>query len=213
VEGFYDDVRPLTDEVRERLARVPYGEEDVLRETGAPRVHGEPGFSVIERIGLRPTLEVIGVGGGHQGEGFKGVIPAEARAKFAARLVVDQDPVQVEAAIRAHIAAVAPDTVTWELESHFGLRAILLDPETPEMRAAARAYERGFGNPPVFVPGGGGIPVVSAFAEDLGLPVVLMGFAQNDDNVHGPNEKLLVKSFHRGIRASVAFMEELAAGV
>jgi acetylornithine deacetylase/succinyl-diaminopimelate desuccinylase-like protein len=209
IEGFYDGVRELGADERARLAEARFGDEEARQVTGVPALYGEPGFSVVERIGARPTLELNGIAGGYYGEGFKTVIPREARAKISCRLVPHQDPGRVEEAFRAHLERVTPPTVTCEIVPMFGLGATLLDPDSAPMRAAARALETAFGRASVFTLGGGGIPIVSVMCEVLDLPVVLMGLGLPDDNAHAPNEKLLLENFHRGTRAGAEFLREL----
>jgi len=209
IDGFYDGVRELADDERRRLAEIPFGQDELRAATGVPGPYGEPGFTVLERIGARPTLEINGIAGGHHGEGFKTVIPARAHAKVSCRLVPDQDPAAVERAFRAHVERVTPPSVVSEVVSLFGLEATLLDPDSDAMHAAARALETAFGQTPVFTLGGGGIPIVSVLMEALGLPVVLMGLGLPDDNAHAPNERLLIEGFYLGIRAGIAFLQEL----
>jgi acetylornithine deacetylase/succinyl-diaminopimelate desuccinylase-like protein len=212
VPGFYDDVTGLHPSEREKLAQVPYREVEILEETGVPALYGEPGFSPIERIGARPTLEINGMWGGFTGEGYKTVIPAEARARISCRLVPDQDPVRIGRLVTAHLEQIAPPTVSIEVIPLFGIGAVLFDTETSAMQAAARAYESVFGAAPVFTREGGGIPIVSAFQHLLGAQVILLGFGLPDDNAHAPNEKIHLPNFYRGIRTAILFIEELAAG-
>jgi acetylornithine deacetylase/succinyl-diaminopimelate desuccinylase-like protein len=211
VPGFYDQVRELPQSERERLARVPFGDDEALAASGVPALYGEREFTVVERIGARPTLEINGIAGGYAGEGFKTVIPREARAKISCRLVPHQDPEQVGRSVAEHLAQVTPPSVRCEVVPLFGLEATLLDPESPPMRAAAAGLRVAFGAEPVFNLGGGGIPVVSVFQQVLGAPVILMGFGLADDNAHAPNERLLLGNFYKGIRAAVGFFQELSS--
>ncbi len=212
VPGFYDDVADLDPSERKKLAQVPHGEAAILEETGVPALYGEPGFTPVERIGTRPTLEINGMWGGFIGEGFKTVIPAEARARISCRLVPVQDPERIGRMVTEHLEQAAPPTVSIEVIPLFGIGAVLIDPETPAMRAAARAYESAFGAAPVFAREGGGIPIVSTFQHLLGAQVILLGFGLPDDNAHAPNEKIHLPNFYRGIRTAILFMDELAAG-
>ncbi len=209
VPGFYDLVRPLAAEERAALARVPYGEEEILRDSGAPATWGEVEYSVTERIGARPTLEINGMWGGFTGDGFKTVIPAEARAKLSCRLVPDQDPAQIGAALAAYLQQIAPPTVTVHLQTfHTGL-PFLAPLDDTAIQAGARALRRVFGTEPVFMREGGGIPVATVFQQALRAPVVFLGFGLPDDNLHAPNEKFHLPNFYRGIEASIAFLEEM----
>ncbi len=209
VPGFYDDVVDLDPGERERLAQVPYGEAEFLAKTGAPTLHGEPGYSPVELIGVRPTLEINGMWGGFNGAGIKTVIPAVAHAKISCRLVPNQDPQRIQNLVFEYLKKIAPETVTMDLSSSFGVGAVLIDPESPSIRAAGRAYEYAFGAPPLLTREGGGIPVVTEFLELLGVEVVLMGFGLPDDHAHAPNERIHIPNFHRGIRTACRFMDEL----
>lgn len=212
VPGFYDDVADLHPSECKMLAQVPHGEAEIMEETGVPALYGEPGFTPVERIGARPTLEVNGMWGGFIGEGYKTVIPAEARARISCRLVPDQDPERIGRVVAEHLEQAAPPTVSIEVIPLFGIGAVLIDPGTPAMQAAARAYESAFGTAPVFTREGGGIPIVSSFQDLLGAQVILLGFGLPDDNAHAPNEKIHLPNFYQGIRTAILFMDELAAG-
>ncbi len=210
VPGFYDDVRVLSEEERAALRQVPYGEADMLRESGAPMLYGEPEYTVIERKGARPTLEINGMWGGYTGEGFKTVIPSQAHAKISCRLVPYQDPERIGELVTRYIQQIAPQTVRVDVRGGRGAKAFLTEFDSPPIQAAARAYTQEFGNEPVYTLEGGGIPVVSVFHETLNAPIVLMGFGLPDDNLHAPNEKLHLPNFYKGIRTSIAFMHEMA---
>ncbi len=212
VPGFYDDVQPLTPTEREEMARSPLAEVDWRRETGAPAPYGEPDYTLRERIGARPTLEINGIAGGYFGDGFKTVIPQKAWAKISCRLVPDQDPQRVYEQVAAHLAQITPPTVTLQCTlREQGRKAAVVDTSNPMMQAAVRAYHKGWGGqPPIFVREGGSIPIVSDFQEVLKAPVILMGFGLNTDNLHAPNEHFSVEMFYRGIRTSIHFLYELA---
>lgn len=211
VPGFYDDVRPLSDAERAAIAEVPFTPDRFAAETGAPQPWGEPGFSMQERLGARPTLEINGLVSGWTGEGAKTVLPARALAKVSCRLVADQDPTDIFERVRDYVASITPPTVTSEVrELHNGMWA-LVESDSPMMQAAVRAYEFGFGKAPVFMREGGSIPVVGTFQQALNTPVILMGFGLPDDNLHAPNEKFTLECFDRGMQTAIKFYEELAA--
>jgi acetylornithine deacetylase/succinyl-diaminopimelate desuccinylase-like protein len=212
IPGFYDRVRPLADEERADIARIPFDAEAFLRdEVGAPALwEGERGYTVMERIGARPTLEVHGVKGGFVGEGSKTVIPARASAKVSMRLVPDQDPHEIAQLFERFLRDLAPPTVEISLREPGLADAAVIERDVPAMQAAVRAYLKGFGAEPVFVRSGGTLPIVGMFKDILGVPVVMMGFGLPDDNLHAPNEKLALDSFYRGIDTSIHFMQELA---
>jgi acetylornithine deacetylase/succinyl-diaminopimelate desuccinylase-like protein len=211
VEGFYEAVREPSEEERKAWAELPASEERYLAMTGAPRLHGEEGYSVLERLWARPTLDVNGIWGGHTkpGESMT-VLPARASAKVSMRLVPDQDPAEIVARLRAHLERHLPPTVVLEefRELH-GARAWTTPLDPPAVRAAFRAVEKGFGVTPVPTREGGSIPIVPLFAEELDAPVVLMGFGLPDDGAHGPDEHFALENFHGGIRSAACYLQEL----
>ncbi len=210
VPGFYDAVRPLDEEERQELARLPYTEDDLRRETGVPAAWGETGYTLTERRGARPTLEVNGLVSGWTGEGAKTVLPARALAKVSCRLVADQDPQTIYTLVRDFVARITPPTVTSEVRLLHTGNPAYTDRHTPAMQAAIAAYEEGWGARPVFAREGGTIPVVSHFQRLLGAPVVLMGFGLPDDAPHAPNEKLTLECFWRGIATAISFYQKVA---
>jgi acetylornithine deacetylase/succinyl-diaminopimelate desuccinylase-like protein len=211
IPGFYDRVRPLSLEERELLAAFPLSEADWLAQTGAPALWGEPEYTLVERIGARPTLDVTGMWGGYIGEGAKTVLPSAAHAKVSMRLVPDQDPAEIAALFEKFVREVLPPSVSVEMRIGGMSRAALIDRDTAPMRAAAAAYETTFGRPPVFMREGGSIPVVSDFEGQLGLPTVLMGFGLPGDHIHSPNERFYLPNFHKGIETSIHYLALLAA--
>lgn len=209
IPGFYDRVRAWDARERAYLARTGPSDDAVLREAGADVPWGESGYSIYERLTVRPSLAITGIQGGHTGHGPKGVIPRRAVAKMSFRLVVNQDPGEIERLVRSFFARIAPPTVHYAVRTHIRSRPALIDRQHPAMRAAMRAYTRVFGRAPRWVRSGGSIHVVSELARVLGIPTVLMGFASPGDGLHGPNEKFSMKNFRRGILTSVSFLEEL----
>ncbi len=209
VPGFYDDVQALSAEERTALAQVPYDEEKLIQESGVPAAWGEDGFTVTERIGARPTLEINGIWGGFIGDGFKTVIPAEAHAKVSCRLVPDQQSSAVGPLIEQFLLQIAPPTVEVTVNTLQHAPATVVPLDVPEIKSAARAYTRVFGAEPVFSREGGSIPIATVVQEALGIPILFMGFGLPDDNLHAPNEKLHLPNFYRGIRVGIALMEEL----
>ncbi|MBV8230608.1 MAG: dipeptidase, partial [Planctomycetaceae bacterium] len=210
--GFYDAVRPLEDWERDQFARLPFSEAAFRADLGVPSLEGEAGYTTLERRWARPTCDVNGLSGGYQGPGPKTVLPAKASAKLSFRLVPDQDPRTVAEQFRAHVAATCPPGVRHEIIVHQGAPAVLVGVESPGVRAAVRAIEASFGRPPVFIREGGSIPVVGLLKERLGVETLLLGWGQADDNLHGPNEKLSLADFHRGIKAGAHLLAELARG-
>ncbi len=208
--GFYDAVRPLSAEERAELARLPMDEAFYLQQTGAPALWGERGFTPVERVGARPTLEVNGIVGGFTGAGGKTVIPAYAAAKISMRLVPDQDPEAVLDQMRRYLEAKAPPTVRWELIPMQGGAPSLAERDSRWVGATRRALEAAWGRPPLFKREGGSIPIVAEMQRILGVESVLIGFGLPDDQVHAPNERLHVPTWRRGIEALVHLLYGLA---
>ena len=210
IPGFYDDVRPLSDEEREAWKKLPFNERKYRRDLGAPKLAGESGFSVLERVWARPTFEVNGLLSGFTGEGAKTVIPAVAMAKVSMRLVPDQDPDRAAALFETYLRKIAPKTVELTITRMHGGRPWITGYDNEFVRAAGRAIEQGFGKTPVFCREGGSIPVVSTFTEELGIPAVLFGVGLPDENAHAPNERLDLSNFQNGIVASAVLYDEIA---
>lgn len=209
LSGFYDDVVPLTEAERKKFAALPFDEADYKRQLGVSAVVGEAGYSTLERRWVRPTFDIHGLTSGYQGEGAKTVLPARASAKFSFRLVPNQDPAKVAAAVRAFVKEQCPPGVTCELVEHHGAPGIVVPLDSPHVAAASRAIERSFGRAPVFMREGGSIPVVATFKKLLGVDALLLGWGRDDDNTHSPNEKFNLDDYHRGIRASAYLWHEL----
>lgn len=210
VPGFYDDVVPLTDDEREMIARISMTEEEFKEATGVPAVWGDERFTIRERVSARPTLDVNGIWGGYAGPGPKTIIPAQAGAKISSRLVGNQDPHRIFELVKSYIESIAPETVEVTVELLTTGMPALIPYDLPEMQAAARAYERGWGYAPVFTRGGGSIPVVADIKEMLGIPVVMMGYGLDSDGLHAPNEHYRIDMFQRGIETAIVYLDELA---
>lgn len=208
--GFYDRVRALDDDERARLAKVPVGDEEALRLSGVPKLWGEEGFTVVERTGARPTLEINGIWGGYTGPGAKTVIPAEAHAKISTRLVPDQKHEEVREQLEKYLVEHAPDTVSWEITELAGGAAFICDPDSPAHEAFAAALHDVWGREPVLARIGGSVPVASEVEQILGMPSILTGFALPDDQVHSPNESQHVANWYRGIEAVTRFLYRYA---
>jgi acetylornithine deacetylase/succinyl-diaminopimelate desuccinylase-like protein len=211
VPGFYDNVRRLSVVERRAFKELPHSDRKWKTAIGAPELDGESGYTTLERIWARPSLDINGIWSGFTGEGAKTVIPAEAHAKVSMRLVPDQTPRDIRHKVGFYLKKLAPKSVKVDVKALHGGDAWLASPDHPAMTAAARALERAFGAKPVFVREGGSIPVVAVFDKLLKVPIVLMGFGLNDDNLHAPNEKFDLDNFYRGIEASAYLMEELGA--
>ena len=208
--GFYDNVRVLTDKEREELAHIPQSDEEWVRMAGVPQLYGERGFTTIERLGARPTLDVNGLLSGFTGQGAKTVIPPRAMAKVSMRLVPYQNNDAVIDEFKKYIHNNTPATVKSEANVLQSGPYALIDRETPSMRAASAALEATFGVKPVFRLEGGSVPVVTLIKDKLGVDSVLMGFGLPDDNIHAPNEKLHLPTYYRGIDAYIRFFGLIA---
>lgn len=211
VPGFYDDVEPLTTREREEFARLPFDEAEFKRKLAVDGLQGEEGYTTLERRWARPTCDINGLWSGYQGEGAKTVLPARAGAKFSFRLVPRQDPKRLSAALEAWLRAQIPAGIKMELIDFHGAPGVVVPLESPFVTAASEAIAAGFGKRPVFMREGGSIPVVATFRTLLGVDTLLLGWGQDDDNTHSPNEKFSVADFHRGIKASAHLWERLGA--
>ncbi|MDX1523157.1 MAG: dipeptidase, partial [Anaerolineae bacterium] len=207
IPGFYDKVRELTPAEREVLNEYPTSAEKVLAETGAPAVWGEAGYTIAERIGARPTLDVHGIRGGFIGEGQKTVIPAQATAKVSMRLVPDQDPNEIAQLFEAYVRQLSPKTMEVSVKKLAAAEGAVVDISAPVVEAAALAYEKIFGRRPLFKREGGTLPIVGMINKVLHAPVVMMGFGLPDDNIHAPNEKFYLPNFYRGIETAIHFYD------
>jgi acetylornithine deacetylase/succinyl-diaminopimelate desuccinylase-like protein len=208
--NFYDDVLPLEEDERRGLARIPYTEKEFLSQSTGRGVIGEEGYTVTERVGARPTLEVNGLLCGFIEEGSKTVLPARAMAKISMRLVPNQKPAKVTAQLEEYLAQCAPAWLKWEVIDLAGGPPAIVRRDTPAMRAAIRALEGAFGAQPMYAREGGSVPVVSWFQDILGCDSIMMGISLPDDNLHAPNEKLHLPSLARGTDAYIRFFYELA---
>jgi acetylornithine deacetylase/succinyl-diaminopimelate desuccinylase-like protein len=209
IPGFYDRVLQWSDAERAYMARVDPTDAEILRDAGADMGWGERGYTLHERIAIRPALTINGITGGYQGPGSKGVIPARASAKLSFRLVPDQDAREIDAEFRRHIASITPSAVRSEVSTSMVAKPVLVNRNHPAMRAAAIAYRKGFGAAPVFLRSGGTIPVVNTFQDRLSISTVLMGFALPDHRMHAPNEKFHLPNFFNGVATSIWFLAEL----
>lgn len=208
--GFYDKVLQLETEERAELARLPMDEPFYLNQTGAPALWGEAGYSPVERVGARPTLEVNGLYSGFIGDGSKTVLPAYAMAKISTRLVPEQDPEAVYQQLLEYLKANTPDTVRFEVTKLVGGPAALSNRHSSGIIAMEQAMESVWGKRPAFRREGGSVPVVVLFQKYLGIESVNCGFSLPDDNAHSPNEKLHLPTWRRGIDTIIHFFFNLA---
>ncbi|WAH39137.1 dipeptidase [Alicyclobacillus dauci] len=210
VDGFYDGVAKLSEAEQKEYASLDHDDEAYRKSLGLPALHGEPGYTTLERLWARPTLEINGIYGGFQGEGTKTVIPNEAHAKITCRLVPNQDPKNILDKIEAHITKHTPEGATVTFTRADTGHPYLAPYDHPAIQLAADAYTHAYGIKAVFTRMGGSIPVVETFSQLFHIPVVLMGFGLNDENFHAPNEHFSLDNFDKGLRTLCYYYKHLA---
>ena len=212
VPGFYDRVQAVPEAELASWRKLEFSETAFAEAVGVDALPGEEGYSVLERLWARPTLDVNGIWGGYQGEGSKTVLPARAGAKVSMRLVPDQNDSEIFELVKAHLLSVAPVGVRVEVvELHGGL-PVALNPADGPVRAAKAALGRAYpGREVALIRSGGSIPVVATFRSELNAPVLLLDLGLPDDGPHGPNERYSLECFHRGIEIAGYLYEEIAA--
>jgi acetylornithine deacetylase/succinyl-diaminopimelate desuccinylase-like protein len=212
IPHIYDDVEPPSKEEKQSWEHLPFEEREFLdTEVGSTQLTGEPGYSVFERTWARPTFEVHGIAGGFTGTGAKTVIPAKAVAKVSLRLVPKQNPEKIIAAVKDWVRKNTPKGIQCEVRVLSAGPGLMVNPDHPAIRVAARAYSEIFGKPTVYIRSGGSIPIVGDFATHLHIPTILMGFGLPDDGLHSPNEKFKIQNYYDGIRTIAHFLEEYGA--
>lgn len=212
IPNFYSNVEELNEEERALISQAPINDDIGLYLTGAPRLGGETGYPLAERVSVRPTLDIHGVAGGFTGEGSKTVIPAKATAKVSMRLVPHQHPGPVFEALTLYLKSICPTTVKLDVRNIGQAVPLKVDYKHPALQAAAEAYEKGFGYKPVYLRGGGSLPIVRDMIDLLSkpgkeIPVVMIGFGLPDDGTHSPNEKFHLPNFYRGIETVIHYLD------
>jgi acetylornithine deacetylase/succinyl-diaminopimelate desuccinylase-like protein len=207
--GFYDKVLPMQQEERDELSRLPLTEDFYLEQTGVKKLWGEEGYTPVERIGGRPTLEINGLYSGFIGEGQKTVLPAYAMAKISTRLVADQDENEIHGQLSAYLSENVPDTVTWSLEELAADAPSQSDRKSRWIQAYIDAAQTAWGVRPLYKRTGGSVPVVVHIQQKLGVDSVNIGFGLPSDNMHGPNEKIHLPTFSKGIEALIHYFFNL----
>jgi len=210
IPGFYDGVIELSAEERKALNDAPFNLDDYKKDLDVDEVWGEKGYSTIERTGIRPTLEVNGIWGGYTGPGAKTVLPAKANAKISMRLVPGQDWKKISELFKTHFESIAPKSVKVKVHAHHGGTPYVTPTDSIAFKAASKAIEEAFGKQPVPTRGGGSIPIVALFEQELGIKTVLMGFGLDSDNLHSPNEKYDVFNYYKGIETIPLFHKYFA---
>ncbi len=199
IPGFYDKVMVLSDAERTQMAKAPFDLNEYKSELGIKEVFGEAGYSTRERSSIRPTLDVNGIWGGYIGEGAKTVLPSQAFAKISMRLVPNQDWQEVTKLFSDYFLSIAPTSVKVTVTPHHGGQGYVTPTDNPGYQAASKAYEKTFGKAPVPKRGGGSIPIVALFEEELKSKTILMGFGLDSDDIHSPNEHFGVYNYLKGI--------------
>lgn len=210
IPGFYDDVVKLTKKERENFKALPFSEKKYAQALGVKELKGEKGYSTLERIWARPTLDCNGIFGGFTGEGAKTVLPSKATAKISMRLVPDQDPKKISKLFKSYINKIAPKSVKLNVKDLHGAYPIATSLDDNATVSAATALSKVFGKKTVFMREGGSIPIVVVFAKKLKAAPVLMGMGLNTENLHSPNEHFNLNHFQLGILSSAKFLEEYA---
>jgi acetylornithine deacetylase/succinyl-diaminopimelate desuccinylase-like protein len=209
IPGFYNNVLKLTKAERTAFKKLPWKDTGYAKELGVKALHGEKGFTTLERLWARPTLECNGIWGGFIGEGAKTVLPSKASAKISMRLVPNQTPDKIAKLFQAYIKKIAPKTVTVTVQNLHGGEPAITPIDSPGVRAGIVALEKGFGKKPLYQREGGSIPIVVQFKKLLGIDTVLLGFGLPDENAHAPDEFITLDNFFGGIRTVAHFYNEL----
>ncbi len=202
IDGFYDDVQPLTDKERIQLGRVPFDKTGYLSETGAVSIFGEPEFTTYERAWARPTIEINGIYGGFQGEGVKTVLPSMAHAKISCRLVASQDPSRIVDLVQTHVHKVAPpDVKVTVIKAESGATPYLVPASDQGMCIAGSVLKDLYGKEPYQTRMGGTIPANSLFLKYLKVYTIVFAFGLQDECWHSPNEFFRLSGYERGQKA------------
>lgn len=212
IPGFYDDVLEASPAERELLNRAPFSEEAYKTALDIDELHGENGYTTIERTGIRPSFDLCGIWGGYTGEGAKTVLPSKAYAKISSRLVPNQHHKKIEVLFKKHFEKIAPKSVKVKVEYLHGGQAYVCPIDIPAYEAAEKAYMQTFGKQPIPTRSGGSIPIISTFEEILGIKSVLMGFGLESDAIHSPNENYPLENFYKGIETITWFYHYFAGG-
>lgn len=210
IPGFYEKVQELSTAERTELNKAPFDIEEYKKDLEITDVWGEKGYTVLERTGIRPTLDCNGIWGGYTGEGSKTVLPSKAFAKISMRLVPNQTTDEITDLFKKHFESIAPKGIKVEVRPHHGGEPVVTPTDSPAYLAAAKAMERTFGKKPIPTRGGGSIPIVALFESVLGLKSVLMGFGLDSDALHSPNEHYGIVNYYKGIETIPYFFKYFA---
>ncbi len=205
IPHFYDDVAELSAEERALMNEAPFVLEDYKKALDIEEVMGEEGYTTLERVAIRPTLDVNGIWGGYIGEGAKTVLPSKAYAKISMRLVPNQSSAKISKLFAAHFKSIAPKSVKVKVTPHHGGEPAVTPTDTKAYKAASKAFECTWGKTPIPMREGGSIPIVNLFERTLGIKTLLMGFGLDEDAIHSPNESFRVENYLKGIETIVQF--------
>lgn len=208
IPGFYDKVQEISAAQRARLNEAPFDLNEYQEKLDIGDVHGEKGYTTIERVGIRPTLDVNGIWGGYIGEGAKTVLPSKAQAKISMRLVPDQDWHEISVLFENYFKSIAPKSVKVKVKAHHGGAPAVVSDSSVGYKAAEAAMEETFGKRPIPTREGGSIPIVALFQKELGSDPILFGFGLDTDALHSPNEHYGVKNYFMGIETIAAFFRQ-----
>lgn len=210
IPTFYDDVAKLTKNERENIKKLKFSDKKFAKEIGVTELKGEKGFSTLERLWVRPTLDCNGIIGGFTGDGAKTVLPSKVKAKISMRLVPNQDHKKIAKAFTKYIKSISPKSVKVKVSDLHGANPAVTSLDDKSTIAASKSMEKAFGKKIVYIREGGSVPIVPVFAKKLNSPVVLMGLGLNTENLHSPNEHFNLNHFQLGIKSSAYFFEEFA---
>jgi acetylornithine deacetylase/succinyl-diaminopimelate desuccinylase-like protein len=207
IPGFYDQVEEYDEAYRQQLNKAPFDEVDYRKKLDIKETYGEKGYTTIERVGIRPTLDVNGIWGGYIGEGAKTVLPSKANAKISMRLVPNQDHKAIAKLFEEHFKRIAPPAVKVQVVPHHGGQAAVIPTDSKGYKAAEAAIDEAFGKKAIPTREGGSIPITALFQQVLGLDPILLGFGLDTDGIHSPNEHYGVDNYFKGIETIALFFK------
>lgn len=210
IPGFYDDIIPVSQAERDQMAKAPFSLDEYKAHLDIDDVLGEKGYSVLEHVSIRPTLDVNGIWGGYIGQGAKTVLPSKAYAKISMRLVPGQGSEKIMKLFEAHFKKIAPPSVKVKVSPHHGGEAAVTPTDSIAYKAASKAMEQTFGKTPIPLRTGGSIPIVTMFEKVLDTKTVLLGFGLDSDAIHSPNEKYGLFNYYKGIETIPYFYQYFA---
>ena len=203
--GFYDDVLEYSEAQRAEMAKAPFDLDHYKKELNIEEIKGEKGFSTIERVGIRPCLDVNGIWGGYTGPGSKTVLPSKAFAKISTRLVSNQNSDKITQMIIKYFEENAPKSVKVKVTPHHGGTPAVVSTHSNGYQAASKAFEQSWGKTPIPTMEGGSIPIVALFMQELKIEPILMGFGLDSDDIHSPNESYGLFNYYKGIETIAYF--------